>query len=137
MIYFGALVSFYFIATYIVFSTTKKSSITVNWRCFFIFHYREIFTTNWAGNTNWKNSFCKIGQKGFYKVRKTFMTKWDKKVGANIANHATYIFDGENLKRYLTSFNPTFLHTWRFFSFYKRFSTDNWSFVQRISISPS
>ena len=36
------------------------------------------------------------------------MTKWDKKVGANIANHATYIFDGENLKRYLTSFNPTF-----------------------------
>ena len=39
------------------------------------------------------------------------MTKWDKKVGANIANHATYIFDGESLKRYLTSFNPTFLHT--------------------------
>ena len=78
---------------------------------FFIFNYREIFATNWAGNTNWKNSFCKIGQKGFYKVSKTFMTKWDKKVGANIANHATYIFDGENLKRYLTSFNPTFLHT--------------------------
>ena len=39
------------------------------------------------------------------------MTQWDKKVGANIANHATYILDGESLKRYLTSFNPTFLHT--------------------------
>ena len=54
---------------------------------------------------------AKQDKKGFYKVSKIFMTQWDKKVGTNIANHATYIFDGESLKRYLTSFNPTFLHT--------------------------